>query len=303
MSRLLAAMLVGGYLAVAGAPASAQVAAGPASADAVGADVARALEDASRIVGLVSAATTDPRIPEMKSFADLSAILDQKAGEIASARAEVSAINNRILGLREPISSETEEGRRARRLLDDLATFAASASHLLQRVDDMRAAFHANDLQREKRIRDNFGALRAGAIVSAEWAAVIFRTQATDFPLPGLDYALNGGLGCYYGGLASMHRADAQLSTPSAASARLSDAAGCLGRMIEMGGQAQADAATRRGALDVLEAAAALLERAAGDLRDAPAGTEILPGYNAELQSIQARVNALQAGADAGEGQ
>ena len=53
----------------------------------------------------------------------------------------------------------------------------------------------------------------------------------------------------------------------------------------------------------MLEAAAALLEKAAGDLSAAPAGSPLLPRYNAELQSIQTRVNGLQAGGAAGQGE
>ena len=303
MSRLLAAMVVCGSLVAAGAPASAQIAAPPANADAVRADVARAYQDASRIVGLVSAVATDPRIGEAETIDQLVVMLDQKAGEIASAQAEITAISNRVQALREATSYETEAGRQTRRLLDDLGAFAGSASYFLRRIDEVRTAYHSTDILRSKRIRDNLGALNAGPIVSLEWAEVVHSARAAHFPLPSLGYALNGGLGCYYGGLAWMHRADAQLSTPSVASANVSGAAGCLGRMIDMGGQAQADPAARAAALEVLEAAAALLEKAAGDLRDAPAGTEILPRYTTERQSIQTRVNGLQAGGGAGQGE
>ena len=243
MRRLLAVVMACGSLAVAGAPASAQVAAEPASAEAIGADVARALEDASRIVGLVSAAITDPRIGEADTIDQLVVILDQKAGENASARAEITAINRRILALREATSNQTEAGRRARRVFDDLGTFAAAASHLLRRVDEVRTAYHSTDVLRDQRIRDNLAALNAAPVVGLEWAGVLYGARATDFPLPSLGYALNGGLGCYYRGVASINRADAGLSAPSGASAKVSSAAGCLRRMVDMGGQAQADPA------------------------------------------------------------
>lgn len=302
MSRLLAAMTACVCLVAADAPALAQVAAPPANADAVGAEVGRAYEDASRIVGLVSAVTTDPRIGEADTIDQLVVVLDEKAGEIASALAEIAAMNRRVLAMREAASHETETGRRTRRMLDDLGTFLSTASSLLERIDTVRTAYHSVDILRGQRIRDNLPALNAAPVVSLKWAEVLHGARATDFPLPSFGYALNGGLGCFYGGVAWIHRADAGLSTPSGASASISNAADCLGRMIDMGGQAQADAATRAAALEVLEAGAALLEKAAGELRDAPAGSALLPRYNAELQSIQARINGLQTGDGAGRG-
>lgn len=295
MSKLLAAMMACGSLVLAVAPASAQVASPPAAGDAaIQATVSRTYQDVSGIVGLVSAVTSDPRVVEAKTAEELSAALDQKAGEITSARAEITAINNRLVASRAAISNETEAGRKARGLLDNLGRFVAASSYLLQRVDEVRTAFHATDIQRSQRIRDNIGALRAGPIVSLEWGEALLGARAADFPLPSIGYALNGGLGCYYRGLASMHRAAAGLSTPSVAGNGLSDAAGCVRRMIDMAVEAQPDAATRRTALNLLEPAAALLERAANDVRAAPAGTDLLPGYASELRSIQTRIDGLQ---------
>lgn len=295
MSRLLAAMMLCGSLAVGVPPASAQVAAPSSSGDAaIQASVSRTYQDASRIVGLVSAVTDDPRIREARTFEELSAVLDRKAGEITSARAEIAAINNRLVTSMAAISSETEAGRKARILLDDLGSFIATSSSLLQRVDDMRTAFHDTDVQRGQRVHENIGALRAGPIVSLEWGEALLGARAADAPMPSLGYALNGGLGCYYRGLALMHRAAARLSTPAVAGNGVSGAADCVRRMIDMAGEAQPDAAARQTALNILQPAAVLLERAAEDVRAAPAGTDLLPGYAQELRSIQTRINGLE---------
>jgi len=256
MSRLLAAMLVGGFLAVAGAPAPAlaalnvgfapfaaalavpsaaraQVIVPQAQADASIEHMRQATEAAQRVTSLLVKVSSDRAYASASTQDEMSAAILAMRGDLAASRREIRSIIASLNALpRIADDGAPAELRLVDRVVADIAGFSTDVDELLGTVEDLGDALAAGD---EARIQQLAGALVRGSVAVIEAQSLMLRARLPMMPSNSSSFSQVTSLACFYEGFAEFQRGALGIVRPEEASAGMERAVGCMTSEIVRG--------------------------------------------------------------------